>query len=76
MHDAAKKACKPGETVAQNSFTETNRFPFPTWNVRRSLSFWILFVSFLTAFLLSFFSFPFLTYRNTEQGWGDREAAA
>jgi hypothetical protein len=37
--------------------------------VQRSL-FFILFVSFFTAFL------PFFTYRNTEQGWGNREAAA
>jgi hypothetical protein len=76
MHDAAKKACEPGETVAQNSFTETNQFPFPTWNVRRSLSFWILFVSFFDCFPSFFFYFLFLTYRNTEQGWGDREVAA
>jgi hypothetical protein len=44
MHDADQKACEPGETVAQNSFTETNRFPFPTWAVQLShLFFWILF---------------------------------
>jgi hypothetical protein len=34
------------------------------------------FFLFLTAFLPSFFSFLFLTYRTTEQGWGDREVAA
>jgi hypothetical protein len=73
MHGAAQKASESGETVAQNSFTETNRFPFPTWTVRRSLYFLILFYPFLTAFLLSFFPFFlfFLMYRTREQGWGD-----
>jgi hypothetical protein len=74
MHGADQKACEPGETMAQNSFTETNRFPFPTWAVRRS--FFGFFFSFFDCFPSFFFSFLFLTYRNSEQGWGDREAAA
>jgi hypothetical protein len=75
MHGAAQKASKLGETVAQDSFTKTNRFPFPTWTVRRLSFFLESFFPFFTAFLLSLF-FLFLTYRTREQGWGDREAAA
>jgi hypothetical protein len=74
MHGAAQKASKLGETVAQDSFTKTNRFPFPTWTVRRLSFFWNLF-SFFYCFP-SFSFFLFLTYRTREQGWGDREAAA
>jgi hypothetical protein len=72
MHGADQKACETGETVAQNSFIETNRFLFPTWIERRTLFF--SFFSLISFFL--FFSFLFLTYRTTEQGWGDREVAA
>jgi hypothetical protein len=57
MHGAAQKASKPGETVAQNSFTKTKQFPFPTWTVRRSLFFWILFFLFCLLSFFLFFSF-------------------
>jgi hypothetical protein len=40
------------------------------------VAFFGFFFSFFIAFLFLFFSFLFLTYRTTEQGWGDREAAA
>jgi hypothetical protein len=71
MHGAAQKASEPGETVAQNSFTETNRFPFPTWTVRQSLFFCLdYFFLFLTTFLLSFFSPFFLFFELPHQGTG------
>jgi hypothetical protein len=68
MHGAAQKAFEPGKTVAQNFFTETNRFLFPTWTVWRSLFFWGFFLfPFLTAFF--FFSFLFyLTHHRTGMG--------
>jgi hypothetical protein len=68
MHGAAQKASEPGETVVQNSFTETNRFPFPTWTVWRSLFFfvWILFPFFgLLSFFLFFFPFFDLPHQGT-----------
>jgi hypothetical protein len=41
------------------------------------LSFFCFLISFFDYFPSFFlFSFLFLTYRTTEQGWGDREAAA
>jgi hypothetical protein len=62
MHGAAQKASKPGETIAQDSFTKMNRFPFPTWTVRR-LSFFGIFFPFFNYFpsfsFFSFFSFSF-----------------
>jgi hypothetical protein len=60
MHGAAQKACEPGETVAQNSITETNRFPFPTWTMRRSLSLFILFFFFdcFPSFFFYYFFWP------------------
>jgi hypothetical protein len=78
MHGAAQKACEPGETVAQNSFTETNQFSFPTWTVRRSLCF-LLFFSFcfdcFPFFFPFFLSFLFdLLHHGT--GMGGREVAA
>jgi hypothetical protein len=73
MHGAAQKASKLGETVAQDSFTKTNRFPFPTWTVRR-LSFFGNLFSFFDCFpsfsFFPFFFLFFLTYRTREQGWG------
>jgi hypothetical protein len=64
MHGAAQKASKPGETMAQNSFTKTNRFPFPTWTKRRSPFFGFFFPFFACFPPFSFFYFfLFLTYR-------------
>jgi hypothetical protein len=67
--------------TAQNSFTETNRSPFPTLTVRRSLfsfgfslSFFVPFFGLLSIFfffLLSFFDLP---HHGT--GKWNREAAA
>jgi hypothetical protein len=56
MHGAAQKASKPGETVAQDSFTKRNRFPFPTWT-GGSLSFFEFF-----SFFDCFPSFPFFLF--------------
>jgi hypothetical protein len=68
MHGADQKACKPGETMVQT--------PSPRRIGSRFLlglcggpSFFGFIFSFFPAFLLFFFSF--LTYRTTEQGWGD-----
>jgi hypothetical protein len=72
MHGAAQKACEPGETMAQNSFTETNRFPFPTWTGGGLSIFLFFFLFVLIAFLFSsFFDLP-----HHEIGMGDREVAA
>jgi hypothetical protein len=73
MHGAAQKASKLGETMAQNSFTKTNQFPLPTWTVRQSLSFLILFFLFLTAFLLSLFFFSFFDLPHQGTGMGVTE---
>jgi hypothetical protein len=69
MHGATQKACEPREIVAQNSFTEMNRFPFPTWIVQWSLFLWILFVSFFDCFP-SFFFFPFFDLSHHKTGMG------
>jgi hypothetical protein len=66
--------------TTQNSFTETNRFPFPTWTVRRSLfsfgfSLFFLFL-FWIAFLFLFFSSIFFDLPHHGTGKGNREAAA
>jgi hypothetical protein len=69
MHGAAQKACEPGELRRKTPSPRRISSCFPL-GMCSGLSFFILFVSFFTAFL------PFFTYRNTEQGWGNREAAA
>jgi hypothetical protein len=70
MHGADQKACKPGETMAQTPSPRQIGSHF-LLGLCGGLSFFLdSFFSFF--FLLSFFfSFLFLTYRTTEQGWGD-----
>jgi hypothetical protein len=70
MHSRAQKACEPRDTVAQNSFTEMNRFPFPTWAVWRSLFFWILFLFLFDCFPSFFFSLIFIDLSHHGTGMG------
>jgi hypothetical protein len=74
MHGASQKASKPGETMAQDSFTKTNRFPFPTWTARWLSYFlesvFLILIAFLLSLCFLFYLSLFLTYRTMEQGWG------
>jgi hypothetical protein len=69
MHGADQKACKPGETMVQTPSPRRIGSRFLLGLCGGPSFFWIHFFPF---FLLSFFFFfSFLTYRTTEQGWGD-----
>jgi hypothetical protein len=71
MHSAAQEACKSGKLWRKTPSPRRigSRFPL---GLCGGLSFfvWILFVPFLTAFLLSFFFFPFFDLPHQGIGMG------
>jgi hypothetical protein len=72
MHGAAQKACEPGENCGAKLLHRDESVPVSHLDCAAVSLFFILF-----SFCFDFFPFffPFLTYRTTEQGWGDLEAA-